>query len=231
MLLQVQIDRRDIVAKILCWVVIAVRPLTLPELSAVLESHIKPAVHFNLDQVVRDQVSCCGYILTLTAEEERVNLIHQSAKDYLLRGPLKLNPELEVFHIKEAAANLEIAKKCFQYLQSGALANGEVDLETDTAHLKAFPLLSYAVLHWPEHAKSLARSEEIFDLSLPFYQKHSRLRRSWLKTYSWWRKNWFRTVPFELLHVASYFGILPLAETLLLRKDFLHKIKRLRYVK
>jgi len=42
----------------------------------------------------------------------------------------------------------------------------------DTSHLQAFPLLSYAVLHWPEHARySDSLAEDIFDLSIPFYTR------------------------------------------------------------
>lgn len=181
MLLQIDVDRREIAAKILRWVVIVVRPLTLSELSAAIETAVKPSVMSNCNKVMRDQVSYCGYIVTI--KEDKVGLIHQSAKDYLLRKSRDSNPELEVFRVKEEIRNLEIARKCLDCLQNGALTNREVDLLKNTAHLKAFPLLSYAALHWPEHARSLARSEDIFDLSLPFYHKKSQTRMSWLKTY------------------------------------------------
>jgi hypothetical protein len=228
MLLQIDVDQRETAAKILRWVVMAVRPLTLLELSPAIETAVRPSVMFNCDEAMRDQVSHCGYILTI--KEDEVGLIHQSAKDYLLRKSRDSNPELEVFRVKEEIGNLEIARKCLDYLQNGALTNGEVDLLKNPAHLKAFPLLSYAVLYWPEHARSLARSEDIFDLSLPFYHKKSQIRMSWLKTY--WAIEEFGDPPksFTLLHLASCFGILPLAENLLLRKGLINKMKRLLYL-
>ncbi|RFU35773.1 hypothetical protein B7463_g564, partial [Scytalidium lignicola] len=212
---------------ILLWVVMAIRPLTLSELSVAID--VKPVIGFSRDEVIRDQVSYCGYFLTIKEDEGEVGLIHQSAKDYLLRKTRDSNDVLESFRIKEYAGNLEIARICFDYLQNGALKNEKVYHE-DTAHLKAFPFLSYAVLHWHEHARSLACSEDIFDLSLPFYQKMSRIRESWLKTY--WAMKRLGDLPksFTLLRLASCFGILPLAENIFLKKGFINKIKRFFYV-
>jgi len=107
----------------------------------------------------------------LTIQDDKVGLIHQSAKDYLLRKNPDSNPELELFRVKEAAANLAIVRKCMNYMESGSLKGGVVDLKRYSSHLESFPLLEYAVLHWPEHARSLDRSDEIFDLSLPFHQR------------------------------------------------------------
>ncbi|KAI9742898.1 MAG: hypothetical protein M1818_003627 [Claussenomyces sp. TS43310] len=180
MLLQIDVDRRELGARILRWVVLAIRPLSLSELSAAIETAVQPSATLTSDEVIRDQVSFCGYFLTI--KEDEVGLIHQSAKDYLLRTTSDSNPELECFRVKKEAGNLEIARRCLDYLRNGALADGEVNLETDTSHLKAFPLLSYAARHWPEHASSLARSETISNLSL-FCYKNPRVFESWLKTY------------------------------------------------
>ena len=228
MLLQIDVDRRDIAAKILRWVVMAVRPLTLSELSVVIESAVQPSASFNRDELIRDQVSYCGYFLTI--KEREVSLIHQSAKQYLLRGSPDSNPVLEAFRVKEKIGNLEIARECFEYLQNGSLANGEVDLEKDISHLEAFPLLSYAVLYWHEHARSLTRSDGIFNLSLPFYKKKSQVRECWLETYESMIRYSDLPEASKLLHIASWLGILPLAENLLLQKGFINKVKRLLYL-
>jgi hypothetical protein len=195
MLLQIDVDRRDTAAQILRWVVMAVRPLTLSELSAAIETNVRPTIGFSCDERIRDQVTFCGYFLTI--KEEEVGLIHQSAKNYLLRQTPDSNPKLEFFRIKEEAGNLEITRKCLDYLQNGALVGGKVNLNADrdsvdSSHLKDFPLLSYAALHWPEHARSLANSEDIFDLSRPFYN-NSLVLESWLKTY--WAAKEYRDLP------------------------------------
>jgi hypothetical protein len=85
--------------------------------------------------------------------------------------------------------NLEITQKYLNYLQDGVLADGAVILEDrygqvkDTSRLIAFPLLLYATLYWHKHARFLANSENIFDLSRPFYKEKSLVRKSWLETY------------------------------------------------
>ena len=227
-LLQIDGGRREITARILRWVVMSVRPLTLSELSVAIETTAEfSIVRFTRDEVIRDQVSYCGHFLVI--KEDEVGLIHQSAKDYLLRKTRDSNPELEVFRVKEAVANLEIAGRCLDYLQSGALDSCQPKLLSNASHLSSFPFLSCAALHWYEHARSLARSENIFDLSLPFYHKYSQTRMSWLKAH--WeveRLNWIVKIEsFTLLHLASYFGIRPLVENLILRKGWRSKIERL----
>ena len=228
MLLQIDVDRRKIAANILRWVVMAVRPLTLSELGIAIETAVRPSAIFSCDEVIRDQVSCCGYFLTI--KEDKVGLIHQSAKDYLLRKTFDLNPKLEFFRVKEEVTNLEIARKCFYYLQNGALVAGAVNLKKNTSHLKAFPLLSYAVLYWPEHARSLARSEDVFNLSLPFYHKKSQIRKSWLKTYCAEIEKYDPPESHTLLHLASWFGLVQLVENVLLKNGSINKLKRLLYL-
>jgi len=225
MLLQIDTKRRELAAKILLWVVIATRPLTLSELGTAVGIDTEPSGGFSLAQVTRDQVSYCGSFLTIETDE--VRLVHQSAKDYLLRETPDSNSELEVFRVKREAGNLEVARKCLKYLQNGAFANGEVDLEKDIAHLKAFPLISYAALRWPEHARALVLPGDIFDLSLPFYHKKSQAREAWLKTYL--STEVYREPPksFSRLHIASYLGILPLTANLIRKKGRISRLRRL----
>lgn len=92
-------------------------------------------------------------------------------------------------------------------------------------------MLLYAALYWPEYARSLACSEDTFDLSLSFYYEKSQICEYWPKTYR--AVVWKYDDPlnsFTLLHLASYFGILPLAENLLLKKGWLNKMKRKLYL-
>ena len=221
-LLQIDSGRREVAARILRWVVMAVRPLTLSELSIAIETTVEPSiVAFDHDERIRDQVSYCGSFLMI--KEDEVGLVHQSAKEYLLRKTWDSNPDLEVFRVKEEVANLEIARRCLDYLHAGALGNGEPKLFRNIKHLRAFPFLSYAALHWHEHARSLARSEDIFDLSLPFYHEKSQIRMSWLKAY-WALQGGEPPESFTLLHLASCFGILPLAENLILTKNWIEKM-------
>ncbi len=224
MLLGIKVDHRQIAARILRWVVMAVRPLTLSELSAIIEPTREPPTGFTRELLTKNQVSYCGYFLTIKGCE--VNLIHQSAKDYLLSEDHDSNPELKGFHMEEKAGNQEIARKCFQYLEDNLLPSGDMDPTRETSYLEAFPLLSYATRYWHVHARTLPCSDDIFDLSRPFYHKNSRIRELWLKTYRDLVEGWYQmfhsfTDSSKLLHMASHFDILPLAEKLL--KGFINK--------
>ncbi|KAI9651903.1 MAG: hypothetical protein M1829_002114 [Trizodia sp. TS-e1964] len=213
-LLEIPHHQREMAARILRWVVVAVRPLTLSELGTAVEATAGLSTSFGWEEAIKDFVSYCGYFLTI--EGGKVNLIHQSTKDYLLRREPDSNSELEAFRILEGVANLEIASRCFYYLQDGAFANGPVNLEYDIKHLEAFPLLSYATLHWSEHSRNLSCSEDIFDLSHPFYNEESEIRRSWIETYRTTKENfWDLQGSFTPLHLASHLGILPLVENIL----------------
>ena len=226
-LLGIEVGHRQIAARILRWVVMAVRPLTLSELSAIIEPTREPPTGFTREDVTKNQVSYCGYFLTIKGCE--VNLIHQSAKDYLLSGDHGSKPELKDFRMEEKAGNHEIAKTCFQYLEDNLLASGGIDPEREISHLEAFPLLSYATRYWHVHARSLPSSDDIFDLSRPFYRKDSRIRELWLKTYSDLEEEYYSfTGSSKLLHIASRFGILPLAEKLL--EGFTNKAKCFRSI-
>lgn len=229
MLLQINDQRREIAAKILRWVVMAVRPLTLTELSTAIETPARHSLGLGYVETIRDRVSYCGYFLTI--KNNKVGLIHQSAKEYLLRESPHPDPQLEYFRVKGQQANLEITRKCLNYLQNGVFAAGKVsqgarhDQLKDMPRMSAFPLTSYAAIYWPEHARSLPSSVDVFDLSLPFYKEKSPVRESWLKTF--WAIREHEDLPdsFSLLHLASYFGIVPLAENLLFKKSSTNRLR------
>ena len=227
-LLGIKVNHRQIAARILRWVVMAIRPLTLLELSAVIEPNIEPPPGFTREDVTRTQVSYCGCFLMVKGSE--VNLIHQSAKDYLLQKDRNSNPELRDFYIEVKAGNHEIAGKCLQCLEDNLLASGGIDLEGNISHLEAFPFLSYAIRYWHVYARSLPRSDDVFDLSRTFYDYKSPIRDVWLETYCELEDDKCDFNSSNLLHIASRFGILPLAEKLLTPGGFLNKRKRLRSI-
>jgi ankyrin repeat protein len=209
---QIPDRRRATTAKILQWVVMAARPLTLSEIGAALGFADGDYFDCPIEKWALEKVNQCGHLLTTPSGifDLSVSLIHQSAKDYLLRETVDLDPVLEFFRIKRDVANCQIARQCLDYLQGGALAHDSVYLN----RLDAFPLLSYATNHWFEHAQCLSDPNlDVFDLSCPFYADQSTIRDSWLEMYNRLRLSGLKKS--SLLSVASYFGILPLVEKLL----------------
>jgi hypothetical protein len=126
----------------------AIRPLTLQELAAAIGN--QSSAFITIEQAVRDQIALCGSFLKVHGHE--VALVHQSARDCLLREEPAGNPVLEEFRIKPEEAHLELARTCFDCIEHSALQHAPLDI-TDASCLPGSPLLLYAALHWPEHAR------------------------------------------------------------------------------
>ena len=222
MLLQIESSRRRISSLILRWVTMAVRPLTLQELAAVIG--IQSSAFITTEQAVRDQIAFCGPLLKV--REHEVTLVHQSARDYLLREEPARNPVLEEFRIKPEEVHLQLARTCFDCIEHSALQHAPLDI-TDASYLPESPLLLYAALHWQEHAMCCSRyAKELLDLSRPFLQKESVLRSNWWEAYRK-RDAWLKVSSLPLLHMASYLGIASLVRMLLTKKTWkcsLHKL-------
>ena len=226
MLLQIKPERRQTIAQILRWVVVAARPLTVLELSIALKQSNHDHNHdhtvpFSREEVIRDQISSCVSLLNIT--KHKVKLVHQSVKDYLLRKISDSNAELEAFRIKEDEGHLELARRCFYYLQDVALIDEEPVKNPRTFRMrsarreglqKGFPLLSYAMQYWPMHASALRHNDDIFDVSHRFY-KDPKFCAIWRRMYFNFDGTKGQWIPYELLHIASYFNLKELAENII----------------
>jgi ankyrin repeat protein len=227
MLIRVPDRRRDIVALILRWVVVAARPLSLTELSAV--TGVKSALPEDRERVIREQISFCGPLLSVVGK--LVHLVHASARDYLVRGDLDPDPRLEYFRMDEGEANAAVAQQLFIQIQSSFVS----DIIARVMNFQSFKfrerefsdllavldqrhaLASYAVIAWLEHARRSCSRAYVFDLSSSFFDENSLLRKSWFRMY--WHMQHHDDWPeaFTLLHLAAYIGAFPLAQKLLER--------------
>ena len=170
-------------------------------------------------EVIRYHVEYCGALVRITGPEDEVGLIHQSVKDYLLREHPSSGPRLDIFRFDQGKLNGEITNTCLKYLHNCFLAKDQVRIlgshiyrSVDQASLERFPFLSYATLHWPEHAQHSSG----YDFSLPFFTKSSPSREAWSETY--WALEYGSVQPNPpptLLHLAAMFGLFSLAEKLL----------------
>jgi ankyrin repeat protein len=201
-LLQIESGRRRTSSVILCWVTTAVRPLMLQELAAAMG--IQSSALITTEQAVRDQVALCGL---LKVQEQEVILVHQSAREYLLRKEPDSDAVLEGFRIKPKEAHLELSRTCLDTVAHSALQYAPLNLDDGFCSQES-PLLKYAALYWPEHARcSSTLATELFDLSRSFFQKDSGLRKNWWETYR--RAEPWVPATLPLLHMACYLGIVP----------------------
>lgn len=226
--------QHETAARVIRWVALAVQPLSLHELSIATDT--LPTEQLSREEVMEDRVNLCGYFLKV--DHCIVSLIHQSVRDYLTNIDRdRFGPLSSLFRIVEVEANLQIAQTCVDYIQgdlkgTGPFAHGDTinlgrsPLNLESVEVRAFLLLQYAALNWPEHARCSSRDEAIVDLSVPFFDTKSSVRDAWLHSY------WLTAMPdwpppggsFNLIHMSAFFGLKSVTQNLLSRKGPLKEI-------
>ncbi|KAI1743227.1 ankyrin repeat-containing domain protein [Xylaria scruposa] len=210
MLLEISRIRRRNTALILRWVTFAVRPLTLQELVAATGIQSSPSL--NAEQAARDEIALYGSFLKIL--EDKVTFVHQSAKEYLLQIDHDSHPE---FWIKPEEAHLELTRTCLDLIENSALQCRSLDSK-DSSSWQDSPLLDYAVFHWMDHARSSSTyAKELLNQSRPFVKDESDIWKKWLKAYS---SDYTEDSPYILLHIASYFSIVPWVQHLLKKRTW-----------
>ncbi|KAK3723766.1 hypothetical protein LTR37_001647 [Vermiconidia calcicola] len=245
-----------IVSRILQWVTLAVRPLSLPELAAAVGCEHTPMLR--ADQVIRDRVADCSPFLVVN--REHVGLVHQSARDYLLRENEDENATLELFRIKLEESHLQLAKRCLDHLQASAMqdwsshSNEDEEVADDGTedvtprhgqHVDSgprelaskIPFLWYAISYWPAHARSASVSaERLMDHPSGFFHTYCSSFEKWWVEYS-------KITPIgapssrgrsrakqSRLHIACYLGIVAWVRAILAKRkckvDVLNSINK-----
>jgi ankyrin repeat protein len=177
------------------------------------------------ERSILDYISFCGPLLTVVNNE--VHLVHASARDYLTRDEEDTDPVLEFFRIDEREAHATAAKLLLDTIQSSFTPQAAQEVLDSTLPSWALassmlekldrtnPLTSYAVKEWAEHARRSCSHVSTFDVMSSFFDETSSVREAWWSIYR--HKKYDRRAPesFSPLHLAVYFGLLPLAEKLL----------------
>lgn len=236
MMLQIPARHRDMSRAILSWVTLAVRPLQLGELAAAV-GLLAPSSLVTLEQATRDAITHCGPLLEI--QEQGVSLVHQSARDYLLRRGRDSDGVLETFRFDKQSAHLQLARQCLDCIAQSDLQYKAIGpaAKQDTQESS---LLRYAVLYWPEHARSCsALAANLLDPHGLFLKKKSSLRIHWWEAYTemanvqWWKTlvqcgivNVNRRECPPLLHIACLLGIIPWIEAILAKSGWRPRCRR-----
>jgi ankyrin repeat protein len=175
-ILRIPEEHRDNSFKILKWVVLARRPLSLAELAAATEL-VKSLAGMHEEQDIRDGIALCGPFLVL--EGTSVDLVHVSARDYFLREEADIHPVLEAARIKQEMAHLEMAHVCMECITHSALQAAPCsDLYSEDDHLLEYAIhgLIYHLLRSEQYANELYYSYSSFFLG------DSNIRNNWWAT-------------------------------------------------
>jgi ankyrin repeat protein len=208
---------------ILRWTTLAARPLHLQELAAAIDLQTSSSL-VSIEQATRDAIAICGPLLRI--REQEVSLVHQSARDYLLRKECDEDAALEAFRLETEHSHLELAQKCLYCIASSGLQCRATDLNAELQPLES-PLLRYATIYWPEHARSCSSlATKLFDPHGFFLQKEPALRVHWWQTYQTITTG-FPSKPPPLLHMACILQIIPWIEAILTTKSWIPIRRRL----
>ena len=211
-LLDIEQDRQEKASAILRWATMAVAPLTLQELADAVQ--IKSAGTMDRLEIIRDEVRWFGSFLKIHDKADSlalqtVSLVHQSAREYLLRTEPEENGTLRSFRITPEKVHLDIAIACLERIKNSHLQRKALE-PRDHAHWQDSPLLRYAVLNWTTHARySGGIGKELFSSPSFVLRRQESLGQNWWKTYVDSRpgEEWEQSKTLSPLHVACRFGI------------------------
>ena len=194
---QIDAKRQEIAKSVLCWVAGARRPLTVDELAmarAIGTEERKENTMPLKDRVdeLKDGFKCCKPLVYIDTNNSTVNLVHQSAKDYLLSTYLQGKDGLSQYHIITDWTNLLIFRTCWTYLSMEEFKQGMIVIERGEDHklqehdldekfLYDHCFLQYASEEWQEHA--LAASQALitgYEFRTDNLDKLPTLRDTWL---------------------------------------------------
>jgi ankyrin repeat protein len=235
MLLQIPFDRRELSLKLLLWVTLALRPLSLIDLAAAADVRSSSSL-ITQEQAIRDAVGLCAPLLQIKKGEvervwdkrsgsfievldiERVHLIHASARDYLVRKVCDKNPTLEQFRINEEEAHFDIAQTCLHCIISSELRHTAV-FSVNAKDPKELSFLRYSVFHWYEHVRFCpTMANELFHSFKPFFRRRSEVRTNWYLSHKSLDSSYHLHDYSDLteivsikpqLHMASEYGVIP----------------------
>jgi ankyrin repeat protein len=161
-LLKIRPEDQEYATTILRWVVWAVRPLTLQELTIAIAirpddtsmSSLEDEMELDLSKVLR---LLFGPMISIRGDE--VHLVHQSAKDFLQSAELPegSSHDHSAFRscLRPTESNLQLTVRCLTYLSFDEFEVGPVNArhywEKPETLLREGRFLEYAATHWSEH--------------------------------------------------------------------------------
>lgn len=137
---------KKLATSILSWVSSAVRPLTLAELEGALKLDLREG----LTSLQRTIESICGSLVRVD-RQDRVRMIHETAREYLLRDDLDSE-----FAVKQSSVHKRLAKVCLDCLTGDEMRipRGRTAPTSSTIRLgKRSEFADYASLHFSEHTR------------------------------------------------------------------------------
>ncbi len=163
------IDQATLARKVLSWVFYASRPLTILEIQHALAVETGDTI-LDEDNLPEEGLllSVCNGLVTYEKEGGFLALVHYTFQQYLEQKAESLFPEAQV----------EIVRACLTYLSFEEFEQGPCPSDQDfMVRLKRWPLLSYAVPMWGQHARQ-GTEWACRDLIISFLSQNAKMSAS-----------------------------------------------------
>jgi hypothetical protein len=118
MLRKIASNRWGVITTILNWIIVAIRPLTLGELSAAVTWQIPG--NMERSQYVMDHITICEPFISV--QDGVVLFVHQSAKEYLLRRSKDGCNPVPGVSTSQSDMHMSLAKSCLNTLDKDSLS-------------------------------------------------------------------------------------------------------------
>lgn len=156
---------------ILIWTVCSARPLTTEELFHALQIDIKDSI----DSVERSIASSCSQLVYVDSHS-RVQMIHQTARDYLLQADI--HPD---FGVDKRVGHKRLALTCLQYLNGNEMKGPRHRKLSFTSLVKErCPFVAYAGFSLFDHIAHVDATDEVIICALAKFLSSSNAL-SWIE--------------------------------------------------
>lgn len=156
---------------ILTWTVCSARPLTSDELYQALQIDIKDTI----DNVQKSIISSCGQLVYVDAQS-RVQMVHQTARDFLLRS--NINSE---FAVDRRSGHKRLAMTCLHYLNGNEMKGpGHRKLSVSNVVKERSPFVAYACNSLFEHVAHVSSIDDDVLVALASFLSSSNVL-SWIE--------------------------------------------------
>jgi hypothetical protein len=152
---------RNIVHKLLYWIIFAEVPLNLEAAAETVKLDVDDAVFYSESRRLRNNKTLLRLrpsLITLIpkteeSDPELVTLSHASVKEFLLSSRIN-GYAIECFYISETLASVYVAETCVAYLSHCFAARQiYVDPTWYSQKVKDFPLVEYTRMFWDTHVR------------------------------------------------------------------------------
>jgi ATP:corrinoid adenosyltransferase len=182
----------DDLRRLLGYMAVSSRPLTVSELCEVCQLHQEEEDFETRIQFTHDNIDSCRLLVII--QDEKVLLLHQSVKDYLVGAS-------SGYFINEPEAHARLSYRCVDVL----IAQFCSVKQTHTS------FSDYATLEWANHARMAKSNFEVQCPQAEFFQLDSPCRDWWLERF---RSKGFSGIPSKssIFHLAATWGISALVD-------------------